>query len=249
MTSDPPRVHPDICPKFAAGAEVLPPAFEPEPASAALRNQRSIFWASNLKTAPGANSLQLIEPAFNLQFVSESGGLAIVHLRSNDYRISLRFGHLHQWQTQFVSEQCPGNLDEAQIRDVVHDAANARVKKHHLHPVRTRGAAMFLVMSRLIFRNGGKRFLECARMTRTKLSAAILASRRPDRFLNGDGFHATEVDWAIAQKTGTARDVMDGGQYNSCPRGRSAPAWSNRNGDNRDAQKRAKVHRAGVIGE
>jgi len=66
-------------------------------------------------------------------------------------------------------------------------------------------------------------------------------------FVDGDSFHATEVDWALAKKTGTAFHVMP--QNNM-----SVAEWPSEkrfgraeNGDHWYAQQRSQMHGARVV--
>src|SRR5437899_12351248 len=82
---------------------------------------------------PKSRAFQLIEPALNYKAIPKFGRAAIVDLGVDNHRVPLRLSHFCKGEPEFFGEQCTRYLDEAQIRDVRHDAAAVGIEEHHLH--------------------------------------------------------------------------------------------------------------------
>src|SRR6202140_1642423 len=100
---------------------------------AAFGDQRIIFRTNDAECAPKSRPFQLVEPAFDHESIAEFGGASIVDLSAHDDGIFFVFDHLREAEAEFLSEQRPSDLDEAQIGDVVHDASAIGIEKHYSH--------------------------------------------------------------------------------------------------------------------
>ena len=99
---------------------------------AALRDERAVGGTFHLKRAPKAEPLDAFEPSFNDQPVGEPRGLLVVNLGPEHDWINIPLRHPRETHPELLREQGSGNLDEAQVRDIMHDPGAIGVEKHHL---------------------------------------------------------------------------------------------------------------------
>ena len=68
-----------------------------------------------------------------------------------------------------------------------------------------------------------------------------------DYFLDGDGFHAAEIDGAFAEKAGTAFDLMAMDFVTRAERTGEMRLRRAEDGDDRHSEEGGEVHRAGIV--
>lgn len=99
---------------------------------AGLRDERAVRGTFHLERAPKSETLDAFEPSFNDQPVGEPRGLLVVDLGPENDWINIPFRHAREAHPKLLSEQGSGNLDEAQVCDIVHHPGAIGVEKHHL---------------------------------------------------------------------------------------------------------------------
>ena len=68
-------------------------------------------------------------------------------------------------------------------------------------------------------------------------------------FLSANFFHAAKIDWAFAEKTGAAFDVMSQDDVTIAERPSQSRFSGAKDGDYWHAQQCGKMHRAGIVGK
>lgn len=68
-------------------------------------------------------------------------------------------------------------------------------------------------------------------------------------FVGANRFHAAKIDWALAKKTGAALDVVPQDNVAVAERSGQARFRRSKDGDDRDAEQRREMHRAGIVRE
>ena len=99
---------------------------------AGLHDEGVVAAAANLERAPEAHPLDGLEPAMDDQDVAEHRGLAVIDLRADDDRVLLALRHRAQPHADLLGKQRARDLDETEVRDVMHDRGAVGVEKHDL---------------------------------------------------------------------------------------------------------------------
>ena len=99
----------------------------------AFGDQRVVLWALDAECAPEPRALCAIEPGLYPWRVAESCCASIIDLGADHNRIRFLLCHLYDREAELLREVCARYLDEAQIRNIGHNASAIGVEKHYLH--------------------------------------------------------------------------------------------------------------------
>jgi hypothetical protein len=99
---------------------------------AGLDDQCLVAAAANLECAPKAHALDGLETAMDYEDIAQYGGFPVIDLRADDDRVLLALGHGAQAHADLLGQQRAGDLDEAQIGDIVDHGSAVRVEEHDL---------------------------------------------------------------------------------------------------------------------
>lgn len=89
--------------------------------------------AANLEGAPKAEAVHAFQPTVDDELVAEHGGFAVVDFGADDDGVDVGARHVHEAHAELLGEQGAGDLDEAEVGDVVDDGGAIGVEEHDLH--------------------------------------------------------------------------------------------------------------------
>ena len=99
---------------------------------AALDDEGVIAAAADIEGAPEAHALDGLEAAMGDEDIAEGGGFAVIDLRADDDGVLAAGGHGAEAHADLLGEEGAGDLDDAEVGEVVDDGGAVRVEEHDL---------------------------------------------------------------------------------------------------------------------